>query len=116
MVIHHLFDYWYYVMLHSKGIESGKDMLISLKYLCFNGSGKRFKFKKVQVQVNHNTFIWIAPHPLTLKRMGSENNTNGWMGGQNCHWKTHFGVSELPQNVRGGGYTHTNLKSRRTDL
>ena len=30
--------------------------------------------------------------------------------------KTHFGVSELLQNVHGGGYTHTNLKSRRTDL
>ena len=30
--------------------------------------------------------------------------------------KNHFGVSEPPTNVHGGGYTHTNLISRRTDL
>ena len=30
--------------------------------------------------------------------------------------KNHFEVSEPPKNVHGGGYTHTNLKSRRTDL
>ena len=30
--------------------------------------------------------------------------------------KNHFGVSEPPNNLHGWGYTHTNLKSRRTDL
>ena len=28
----------------------------------------------------------------------------------------YFGVSEAPKNVHGGGYTHTNLISRRKDL
>ena len=32
------------------------------------------------------------------------------------HGQTHFGLSESLQNVHGGGYTHTNIKYKRTDL
>ena len=74
---------------------------------------KRYWMGKL-AQACHN---WIYSIGLTLTSMGSENNKKGWGGAKLPPLrKMHFGVSELPQNVHGGVYTHTNLKSRRTDL
>ena len=63
----------------------------------------------------------IRPHTFALRVLNFDNWIVSYLNPNKTGLlklveRNHFRLSEPPKNVHGWGYTHTILKSRRTDL